>query len=122
MKRIFTFIAIALTATFSSLASAETGSLFNVRFTTIGFSTAPSLSLSINTTAPGWVYKSAGIKLTTPECHIITSETDCSTSDNGYCLFSVSDTKTARIYLSCSSVALLNSPLPVPAVSMVLVV
>ena len=118
MKWMFTFITIMFNAILSPLACAETGSLFNVRFATLGFSSAPHIRININTTAPGWLYQSAGIKLTTPECHIVTSATDCNASDNGFCLFSVSDTKTTQISLSCSSVTLLNNPLPIPPISM----
>jgi DNA-binding beta-propeller fold protein YncE len=48
-------------------------------------------NLSINTTKSAWFYQFSGIKSLTPEF----SFSNCTMSDNGHCLFSVSNTITA---------------------------
>lgn len=61
--------------------------------------TTSALNLNINTTIPNHTYPSAGIKINTPGYTLSTLGIDCSSTQNGYCLFSVSDTSHKNIYL-----------------------
>jgi len=58
-----------------------------------------SLTLGITTTLPQRTYASAGIKVNTPGVKISGVGTSCRLISNGYCLFSVSDTKPTTIAL-----------------------
>ncbi|MBN9226303.1 MULTISPECIES: hypothetical protein [Legionella] len=55
-----------------------------------------ALTLNILTTIPNHTYTHAGIKINTPGYAL----SNCSLQKNGYCLFSVSNTKTATIVLT----------------------
>ena len=84
---------------FCSQCPAATGKLFHVTQEN-GFDN--SLVLCIKTTPPSIFYQFAGIKSLTPGYTISTSTLqgktpECTMSDNGYCLFSVSDTSTTAI-------------------------
>lgn len=59
-----------------------------------------ALDLTITTTIPNHVYSFAGIKINTPNRAITKSVLDCTPADNGFCLFSVSNTspKTISLY------------------------
>lgn len=62
--------------------------------------TVSALDLTITTTIPNHVYSFAGIKINTPNRVISQSELDCTPVNNGFCLFSVSNTapKTLSLY------------------------
>ncbi|MCL9684395.1 DUF1566 domain-containing protein [Legionella maioricensis] len=55
-----------------------------------------ALNLNISTTIPNHVYPSVGIKINTPGYSLM----GCTPSNNGYCLFSASNTAPARIIIS----------------------
>lgn len=57
-------------------------------------------SLSITTTIPNHAYSKAGIKINSPGYTLTNPGIDCSLISNGYCLFSVSDTKSRLISIS----------------------
>ena len=71
----------------NTLATAS-GRLFSLAWT--------GNNLQINTTKPAWFYQFAGIKSQTSGF----SFSSCTPSDNGYCLFSASDTLTAAPILA----------------------
>jgi len=83
MKRIFLFAFIIM-----SQSAFAGGLFFNV--------TNNGNSLSIKTTIPNHVYPKAGIKINTVGFSLAVGS-ECTPANNGYCIFSVSDTTPARI-------------------------
>jgi hypothetical protein len=81
MKKIFMLIFITLCNFFFQYASAASSPLFTLAVS--------GNILKINTKTPGWFYQYAGIKFITPEYSIIGKVPQ---PENGYYLFSVSDT------------------------------
>lgn len=61
--------------------------------------TVSALNLSITTTIPNHVYPSVGIKINTPGFTLANLSNTCIPTNNGYCLFSVSDTSPKVISL-----------------------
>lgn len=59
-----------------------------------------ALALSIRTTAPNHMYPAAGIIVNTPGYKIGNLGVDCTIYENGYCLFSVSNTQSQTIYIA----------------------
>ncbi|MBP6919027.1 MAG: hypothetical protein KBB94_08935 [Legionellaceae bacterium] len=92
MTRMLVTYAILLGAGFAQNAFSISGSLFNV--------SVSGAALSINTTLPNHFYSSAGITINTPGFTYASTNSGCSLSDNGYCLFSVSDKSAATIMTS----------------------
>lgn len=66
-----------------------------------------ALTLSISTTIPNHVYSLTGIKVNTPGYVLANLGLDCTTDNNGYCLFSVSNTQTKTLSL------VVNGPLSI---------
>lgn len=100
MKRIIIKIILALNFLGGQYVFASSGYLFHVT-ADYPLGIAPSaLVLTINTTIPNWIYQSSGIKILSSEYHLMKSDTGCTSSGNGYCLFSVSDTFAAHIQVS----------------------
>ena len=62
-----------------------------------------ALTLSIRTVVPNHVYPAAGIKINTLGYELANLGLSCTPNDNGYCLFSVSNTVPASISLSKTS-------------------
>ncbi len=67
--------------------------------------TVTALNLSISTTIPNHVYPSIGIKINTPGYSLV----GCTPSNNGYCLFSASNTVPAPIIIKRPPQATLTS-------------
>lgn len=86
-----TLLALFCGNVFASNAS-NNASVFNV--------SSASLTLSISTTIPNHVYPSAGIKINTPGYGLSSAGSECTMANNGYCLFSVSNTHPKTIHLS----------------------
>lgn len=71
---------------FSAVCCANpTGLLFNANFT--------GGSFNITTTVPNHIYPAAGIKINTPGYILTGQGTQCIPINNGYCLFTVSNTQ-----------------------------
>lgn len=128
MKRILIVIYLALLSMYGQLALAAPGPLFNVAVSTRGLTTnIAGFSLLITTTIPAKTYQFAGIKIKTPGYEILTDRgSNCVMAPNGYCLFSVSDTMEAIVFVS---IPFLNTivpnkkliPVPTPSPSTVLI-
>jgi hypothetical protein len=86
----------SLVCLWGSFASAGTGQLFNV------VARCSNSILTINTTTPNWRYPSAGIKINNQLYQLFAPNPGCVPSNNGYCLFSVSDTSPQEITISSS--------------------
>ena len=89
-------IFFSLVCLWGSFAYAETGQLFNV------VARCNNSILNINTTTPNWNYQSAGIKINNQLYQLSSLNPGCVPSNNGYCLFSVSDTSPVEINISSS--------------------
>lgn len=117
MKRLQHFFALFILST-SQISLAQSGPLFHVTATggaptPLQFSlclngmgplscqtyNANQLNLSITTTIPNHIYSIAGIKLNTPGY----TPSGCTMINNGYCLFTASNTITAIINLTASN-------------------
>lgn len=113
MERVLTLLCATVTVLISQINMAGSAPLFNVSTSGISAETlnitlclngngplscqdydVSSLNLNINTTIPNHSYSSAGIKVNTPGYSL----TGCKPIQNGQCLFSVSDTSTAKIF------------------------
>ena len=71
--------------------------------------------LSINTTIPNRFYSSAGIKIISPEYTLSTTNPGCTPLSTGYCVFSVSDSKSAAIPVILNTIPTLKTaPISVP--------
>jgi DNA-binding beta-propeller fold protein YncE len=82
MKRLLMLFLLAL----STQALAAEGNLFKI--------TLSGSTLTVSSTTPNHPYHAAGIKITSPGFEIASG---CKPIDNGYCLFSVSDTNPATL-------------------------
>ena len=65
--------------------------------------TVTALTLTILTTIPNHSYAYAGIKINTPNYTIANVGVDCTPYDNGYCLFSVSDSTPKTLTIQTDS-------------------
>lgn len=117
MKRICTLLATLFLLFTTQATVAGTGLLFNVAATGVPANpsitlclsgrgplscqnyTVSSLSLSIKSTLANHAYPAAGIKVNTPGYTL----SGCTPFKNGYCLFSVSNTLPAMIYITPSN-------------------
>lgn len=61
--------------------------------------TVSALNLRVNTTIPNHIYSLAGIKINTPGYTVANLGIDCTPSNSGYCLFSVSNTSSKTLTL-----------------------
>ena len=68
--------------------------------------TVTALTLSILTTIPNHSYPLAGIKINTPNYTIANVGVDCTPYDNGYCLFSVSNSTPKAFSIQTDSAAI----------------
>jgi len=76
----------------SQATFADGGFFFNV--------SATNNTLTISTTIPNHTYSYAGIKLNTPGYSLANAGTECTPANNGYCLFSVSNSGSTNISIT----------------------
>ena len=101
MKRIQNLLYISIFFILGHSAFATSSQIFNVQVGLVGLvMNIPGIPLLVNTTIPAKTYQYSGIKVKTPGFSVISQSSNCTMAANGYCLFSVSDTSPAQIFVS----------------------
>lgn len=115
MKRLMMVASFTFFLIWEQFAFAKTSQLFNVNIALPGLTNNPGIGLNISTNIPNHTYQFAGIKINTPGYAIRNPGVECTPSGNGYCLFSVSDTVPALIFVNFPlNPQLFNALFPIP--------